>query len=415
MAAICDRIRGDGGIVCVVGTTALSVIHYERGRTAHSTFGIPVQQSDEGLQSRIKPGSAHAEVLRQATLVIWEEMPMASKVVWECVDQLLRNVMSNDLPFGGKPFVGLGDFRQVAPVIRDGSGPAATYANSIRSSDLWDRFEILRLTAPIRYAGDPAYADWVDRVGDGLPPYETTVDLGHLAHVDDLHAAANYLFMDDNLATSPDAVRRAFLSPFNERVDRFNDLMLDKVDGDHRTYHSHDTIKELDDASFHLPAGAESDILATMHEPGVPPADLKLKVGCIASIMRNLSIEDGLVKNARVQVTMPTFYLPRITFEFGPRNTNWTVKRRQFPLRLAYATTFNSCQGLTLDRVVLDLTKPVFAHGQLYTSLSRVRSGADVRILRSPDERGLPTSNVVYRVLLLPTEDGQTTMSIDEE
>jgi hypothetical protein len=63
----------------------------------------------------------------------------------------------------------------------------------------------------------------------------------------DLHAAANYLFMDDNLITSPDAVRRAFLGPFNERVDRFNELMLDKIDGDHKTYHSHDTIKELDD------------------------------------------------------------------------------------------------------------------------------------------------------------------------
>jgi DNA helicase Pif1-like protein len=223
----------------------------------------------------------------------------------------------------------------------------------------------------------------------------------------------------------------------------FTGLVIAKANRAAGTYHSHDTIKELDDASFHLPVGAESDILATMHEPGVPPADLKLKVGCIASVMRNLSIEDGLVKNARVQVVslhpnvvrvrllpqgairarapgteqtdMPTFYLPRITFELKPRNTNWTVKRRQFPLRLAYATTFNSCQGLTLDRVVLDLTKPVFAHGQLYTSLSRVRSGAHVRILRSPDERGLPTSNVVYRVLLIPTEDGQTTMSIDEE
>jgi hypothetical protein len=62
----------------------------------------------------------------------------------------------------------------------------------------------------------------VDRVGDGLLPYETTVDLGHLAHVDDLHAAADYLFMDNNLATPSDAVRLAFLSPFNE-------LMLDKI------------------------------------------------------------------------------------------------------------------------------------------------------------------------------------------
>jgi hypothetical protein len=71
----------------------------------------------------------------------------------------------------------------------------------------------------------------VDRVGDGLPPYETTVDLGHLAHVDDVDAAADYLFLDDGLATPPEAVNRAFLSPFNERVDRFNDLMLDKIEG----------------------------------------------------------------------------------------------------------------------------------------------------------------------------------------
>jgi hypothetical protein len=63
--------------------------------------------------------------------------------------------------------------------------------------------------------------------------------------------------------------------------------------------------------------------------------------------------------------------------------------------------------------VVLDLTKPVFAHGQLYTSLSRVRSGSDVRILRGADERHLPTSNVVYRILLLPMEDGDTAMSIE--
>jgi len=310
----------------------------------------------------------------------------------------------------------------------------------------------------------------VDRVGDGQTPYETSVDVGHLGHVDDSHDAARYLFLNENLATSPAAVNRAFLSPFNTRVDEFNRLMLNSIEGHERkfkfhpssptavslpststlhdwqccincqpgAYHSHDSIKELDETDFHLPMGAESDLLATMHEPGVPPAKLSLKVGCIASIMRNLSIEDGLVKNARVQVVslrpnvvevrllqqgagrprpeqadMPTFFLPRITFEFDPHGASWTVQRRQFPLRLAYATTFNSCQGLTLDRVVLDLTKPVFAHGQLYTSLSRVRSGSDVRVLRSADERHLPTSNVVYRILLLPTEDGDRAMSIE--
>jgi hypothetical protein len=190
------------------------------------------------------------------------------------------------------------------------------------------------------------------------------------------------------------------------------------------TYYSQDTIKELDDTTFHLPTGAEADLLSMLHESGVPPHALSLKKDCIASIMRNLCVEKGLVKNVRIQVVNllsnvievqllqqlhtisepvdSTFYLPRITFEFKPQRANWTVQRRQFPLRLAYATTFNSCQGLTLDRVVLDLTMPVFAHGQLYTSLSRVRMADDICILRDPGETGHSTSNVVYHDLLLP-------------
>jgi len=135
-----------------------------------------------------------------------------------------------------------------------------------------------------------------------------------------------------------------------------------------------------------------------LSELGIPPHELHLKIGAVCSITRNLSVEKGLVKNVRVQVVElhrhimriellrdqsaavddRFFYLPRVNFDFQPRQTSWTVERCQFPLRLAYATTFNSCQGLTLDKVVLDLTTPVFAHGQLYTSLSRVRQENDV-------------------------------------
>ncbi|KAN0067692.1 hypothetical protein V8E54_014257 [Elaphomyces granulatus] len=37
-------------------------------------------------------------------------------------------------------------------------------------------------------------------------PYETSVDVGHLGHVDDLHDVARYLFLNENLATSPDTL-----------------------------------------------------------------------------------------------------------------------------------------------------------------------------------------------------------------
>ncbi|KAJ8590070.1 hypothetical protein M405DRAFT_816876 [Rhizopogon salebrosus TDB-379] len=57
-----------------------------------------------------------------------------------------------------------------------------------------------------------------------------------------------------------------------------------------------------------------------------------------------------------------------------------------FPLRPAYATTFNGCQGLTLDKTVLDLRCDVFVHGQLYTALSRIRVRGDSRMLFSDDK-----------------------------
>jgi hypothetical protein len=133
----------------------------------------------------------------------------------------------------------------------------------------------------------------------------------------------------------------------------------------------------------HFPPALYSEYLAMLSEPGVPPHELHLKVGATCSIMRNLCIEKGLVKNVRAQVVElhryivrvellldqsvsnddRFFCLPRISFNFQPRQTSWTVERRQFPLRLAYTTKFNSCQGLTLDKVVLDLTTLVFAHG----------------------------------------------------
>jgi hypothetical protein len=138
-----------------------------------------------------------------------------------------------------------------------------------------------------------------------------------------------------------------------------------------------------------------------------------------------MSVKKGLVKNARLiierlhrrfievrlinnltgDISEP-LSLPRIRFEFTPPNSSWTIHRIQFPLRLAYATTFHGCVGLTLDKTVLDTRTDVFTHGQLYTSLSRVRNRNDTRLLRNetntPDDDHLHlTKNIVYKQLLL--------------
>ena len=43
----------------------------------------------------------------------------------------------------------------------------------------------------------------------------------------------------------------------------------------------------------------------------------------------------------------------------------------QYPLKLAWAVTIHKSQGKTFDRVVVDIGRGTFAHGQLYVALSR--------------------------------------------
>jgi PIF1-like helicase len=67
------------GRAVLPGSTALSATLYERGRTAHSMFGIPIQENSSDLVSRISLHSGRAELLRQAALILWEEFPMANE------------------------------------------------------------------------------------------------------------------------------------------------------------------------------------------------------------------------------------------------------------------------------------------------------------------------------------------------
>jgi hypothetical protein len=46
-------------------------------------------------------------------------------------------------------------------------------------------------------------------------------------------------------------------------------------------------------------------------------------------------------------------------------------KFTQYPIMLAWAVTIHKSQGKTFDKVIVDIGKGTFAHGQLYVALSR--------------------------------------------
>ncbi|OCH88263.1 hypothetical protein OBBRIDRAFT_712591, partial [Obba rivulosa] len=82
---------------------------------------VPIGEGNEPLLSPIEPSDPRGELIREAAVIIWDEAPMAHNAVLSCVEETCRRVMRNDLPFGGKVIVLLGDFRQTCPVIRYGT------------------------------------------------------------------------------------------------------------------------------------------------------------------------------------------------------------------------------------------------------------------------------------------------------
>ena len=70
------------------------------------------------------------------------------------------------------------------------------------------------------------------------------------------------------------------------------------------------------------------------------------------------------------------------------------MKRKQFPVRPAFAITSNKAQGQTLSHVGIYLKHGFFSHGQLYVAMNRVGSIDSLKIY---SDHGY---NVVYKEVL---------------
>ena len=343
---------------------------------------------------------------------------MANKAAVECVDAMLRRITNVDTPFGGKIFVALGDFRQTCPVIRRG-GRTEIISASIRSSYLWPSFQLYHMSIPIRQQSDPIFATTIDAIGNGAGPNVEIPLVKQGKTADDL---IDFVFPPNVLNNPILCCNRSILAPLNRQIDNYNQMVMQRVTGNVCEYLSADTLKEAN--SVGLATSERNSIIDTAAHcppPGFPAHQLIVKTNSIFRLLRNFSVDKGLVKNKRVIIIAlgrriitvqciedrlstgearlgEIYHLPRIMFEEQLQNGH-TLQRLQFPIAPAYATTFNSCQGLTLTRVAIDLTHPVFSHGQLYTALSRIRHRSHAIIRLRPGESC--TVNVTFHELLL--------------
>jgi hypothetical protein len=169
---------------------------------------------------------------------------------------------------------------------------------------------------------------------------------------------------------------------------------------------SHDFFSEVDDPKHILRTILTPQIMHSFEKTGAPPYRLDLKVNDVCIVLRNLT-EIGLANNSRVRIldfigsdfnTQPKAirvqtiedtpricFIPKIRFKIQAGKASYQITRTQFPLRLAYAMTYNKSQSQTLHKVIVDVIDAPFAHGHLYVAFSRIRDANNIRILTKPD------------------------------
>jgi hypothetical protein len=436
--ALSYRFRSKGKIVLNVASSGIASLLLPGGRTAHSQFGIPLMLTEESGCTIEKEGNK-AQLLTMASLIIWDEAPMISRLAFEAFDRTMRDIMSNvvdralDFPFGGKTIVFGGDFRQILPVVPKGGRADIVHA-CINSSLLWRRCRVLKLTKNMRlqfptngHEDDSLrlFAKWILDVGDGKLGIdhdgESVIEIpddiclkNSCDHVGDI-VESTYPNLLSNMKESSFFQDRAILAPTLELVEKVNDHVLSLVPGEEKEYLSCDTVLKCDEEVGIDRRWITPEFLNDIKCSGMPNHRLRFKVGVPVMLLRNIDVASGLCNGTRLTVvslgqnvitarvvngshSSEMAYIPRMNLIPSDSNAPIVFQRRQFPLCLCFAMTINKSQGQTLSHVGLYLPRPVFTHGQLYVAMSRVksRSGLKILIVDEHGESSNSTVNIVY-------------------
>ena len=352
-------------------------------KTLHSWAGIGLAKAEDNIiVTRIMANKYKKANWKKTEILILDEVSMMSKRMFNLLDQIGKRVRNSIKPFGGIQLIFSGDFYQLPPVnkmIENKDETAFCF-----ESELWsETFDTQVLLDEVFRQKDTEYVNVLHQIREGKL-YKEDVMLLRTRLIKNMN-------IPDIQNITHNGIKPVKLLPTKTSVNKINQSEMDTLDGAIYSY-KYNVCYEPDDVTINAstykrptPKQLESEE-GFLVKNSLFEEELKLKKGaqvmCIVNLDMDLGIcngSTGIVIDFKGENNNPIVKFNNgITLEITPNSWNSDnypgYKIKQYPLILAWAVTIHKSQGATLDAAEIDIGNNVFAPGQTYVALSRVKS-----------------------------------------
>jgi ATP-dependent DNA helicase PIF1 len=359
-------------VLAPTGVAALNV----KGQTIHSFFRFKPGITPDRVKKLRSDNSE--SIYRKLDAIVIDEISMVRADLLDCVDRFLRlNGPKSDKPFGGIQMVFIGDLYQLPPVVTSGEKAVfqslyeTPYFYGARVFDSFD-MEFVELEKIYRQH-DEQFITLLNAIRNNSVT-EEGLELLNQRYQPEFEPS-----MDDFYV---------YLTTTNRLAEEINDKRLAGLKA--RLYTFTGNI-EGDFGQEYLPTAIELQVKlgaqVMMLNNDTEGRWVNGSIGKITGITQNRKGEDiiiaDLADGEEVEITPFTWEIFRFFVEAGGLQSEVIGTFTQYPLMLAWAVTIHKGQGKTFDRVIIDIGKGTFAHGQMYVALSRCTTLAGI-VLKRP-------------------------------